>query len=689
MESSYTSECVLGSVPHVAVIGDRKLRSQSARKLSGHKHEFSEKDQVKVPDTTEGTASVYSSDCSSLSVRQQQTPVPKERGHDHFSESPPLSELSCLMRPEDEEAELQWARDNLASPDIIFGDSFEGSCIDIGHTLDPAGVGRQDIGSQLGHYLPGHVLEFRNGRQSKQEFDACNVDEKDGIDLESELHFLKNDDGSGQDGLDDCMQNKVHGLAVEDYNTGRGVVVNVNSESPDISPCELLELPDTDLEISLDALDGEVHDTELGEDEAMLLAEITMGATEASAIMNSGAATPEVTRSISCQDSQDNFVQGGRGGKAASGKRKMKVDWTPELHRRFVQAVEQLGVEKAIPSRILELMGVQCLTRHNIASHLQKYRSHRRHLIAREAEAATWHHRRPVDPTTLTRMRRDGSPWVSLNHTNTPPIQPRPAIGLPPLQPHPPPMGHPVGHSHPPGMLPHGHHHPMGMPLLVWGHPTMDCSPAHMWQHPPVPPPAAWHGPDGSVWQYPSAPVDTWGHPPGAVHGTPCFQQQPHMRMAVAPPPSGVPAGPFSASPAAAAVATADGYFLDEALPGSMFSFGSDHGACDPGAFDGTDAANLFDDLMPPKGILDAAISEALANPFTPLPLGLKPPSMEGVMAELQRQGIVTTSTSSLPLADGGVGVDLGSGNGAGTEDAAADDFIICNNDKELAAGPM
>jgi two-component response regulator (ARR-B family) len=47
------------------------------------------------------------------------------------------------------------------------------------------------------------------------------------------------------------------------------------------------------------------------------------------------------------------------------------VDWTPELHRRFVQAVEQLGIDKAVPSRILEIMGMDCLTRHNIASHLQ------------------------------------------------------------------------------------------------------------------------------------------------------------------------------------------------------------------------------------------------------------------------------------------------------------------------------
>ena len=49
----------------------------------------------------------------------------------------------------------------------------------------------------------------------------------------------------------------------------------------------------------------------------------------------------------------------------------LQVDWTPELHRRFVKAVEQLGIDKAVPSRILEIMGIECLTRHNIASHLQ------------------------------------------------------------------------------------------------------------------------------------------------------------------------------------------------------------------------------------------------------------------------------------------------------------------------------
>jgi SHAQKYF class myb-like DNA-binding protein len=43
----------------------------------------------------------------------------------------------------------------------------------------------------------------------------------------------------------------------------------------------------------------------------------------------------------------------------------------PELHKKIVKAVEQLGIDHAIPSRILDLMKVEGLTRHNVASHLQ------------------------------------------------------------------------------------------------------------------------------------------------------------------------------------------------------------------------------------------------------------------------------------------------------------------------------
>jgi len=54
--------------------------------------------------------------------------------------------------------------------------------------------------------------------------------------------------------------------------------------------------------------------------------------------------------------------------------KKARVVWTVELHQQFVNAVNALGVDKAVPKRILDLMGVEGLTRENVASHLQKYR---------------------------------------------------------------------------------------------------------------------------------------------------------------------------------------------------------------------------------------------------------------------------------------------------------------------------
>jgi SHAQKYF class myb-like DNA-binding protein len=50
------------------------------------------------------------------------------------------------------------------------------------------------------------------------------------------------------------------------------------------------------------------------------------------------------------------------------------VVWSVELHQQFVNAVNSLGIDKAVPKRILDLMGVAGLTRENVASHLQKYR---------------------------------------------------------------------------------------------------------------------------------------------------------------------------------------------------------------------------------------------------------------------------------------------------------------------------
>ncbi|KAL6007356.1 hypothetical protein ACLOJK_032853 [Asimina triloba] len=60
--------------------------------------------------------------------------------------------------------------------------------------------------------------------------------------------------------------------------------------------------------------------------------------------------------------------------------RKKRFIWTTDLHAQFLKAIEELGFDKAIPKRILEIMNIPGLTRQNIASHLQKYRLYIRRL---------------------------------------------------------------------------------------------------------------------------------------------------------------------------------------------------------------------------------------------------------------------------------------------------------------------
>ncbi|KAK4262270.1 hypothetical protein QN277_027852 [Acacia crassicarpa] len=63
--------------------------------------------------------------------------------------------------------------------------------------------------------------------------------------------------------------------------------------------------------------------------------------------------------------------------------RKQRRCWSPELHRRFVDALQQLGgAQVATPKQIRELMQVEGLTNDEVKSHLQKYRLHVRRLPA-------------------------------------------------------------------------------------------------------------------------------------------------------------------------------------------------------------------------------------------------------------------------------------------------------------------
>ncbi|KAL6861147.1 hypothetical protein ACP4OV_016847 [Aristida adscensionis] len=76
-------------------------------------------------------------------------------------------------------------------------------------------------------------------------------------------------------------------------------------------------------------------------------------------------------------------------GDEPSAAKKPRVVWSVELHRKFVAAVNQLGIDKAVPKRILELMNVEKLTRENVASHLQKYRLYLKRLSAVASQQAS------------------------------------------------------------------------------------------------------------------------------------------------------------------------------------------------------------------------------------------------------------------------------------------------------------
>ncbi|XP_057432193.1 two-component response regulator ARR11-like [Lotus japonicus] len=54
--------------------------------------------------------------------------------------------------------------------------------------------------------------------------------------------------------------------------------------------------------------------------------------------------------------------------------KKARFVWSDDLHYKFAKAVNQIGLDKAGPKKILDLMNVPWLTREKIASHLQKYR---------------------------------------------------------------------------------------------------------------------------------------------------------------------------------------------------------------------------------------------------------------------------------------------------------------------------
>ncbi|GKV13033.1 hypothetical protein SLEP1_g24110 [Rubroshorea leprosula] len=84
--------------------------------------------------------------------------------------------------------------------------------------------------------------------------------------------------------------------------------------------------------------------------------------------------------------------------------KKPKLVWTNELHNRFLQAIRFLGIEKALPKKILQRMNVPGLTKENISSHLQKYRLSlkREHDVAQRTFYGDSASNTPLSPFTLS-----------------------------------------------------------------------------------------------------------------------------------------------------------------------------------------------------------------------------------------------------------------------------------------------
>lgn len=88
------------------------------------------------------------------------------------------------------------------------------------------------------------------------------------------------------------------------------------------------------------------------------------------------------------EDEDEDFEESGQENDDPSAQKKPRVVWSVELHRKFVAAVNQLGIDKAVPKKILDLMNVEKLTRENVASHLQKYRLYLKRISSHASQQA-------------------------------------------------------------------------------------------------------------------------------------------------------------------------------------------------------------------------------------------------------------------------------------------------------------
>lgn len=89
---------------------------------------------------------------------------------------------------------------------------------------------------------------------------------------------------------------------------------------------------------------------------------------------------------------------GKRNGGGERPSKRPRLVWTTELHQRFLNAVNHLGVKSAVPKTILQVMNVEGMTRENVASHLQKYRLYLKRVKGLPSTAPLPHDHRLTAP---------------------------------------------------------------------------------------------------------------------------------------------------------------------------------------------------------------------------------------------------------------------------------------------------
>lgn len=233
--------------------------------------------------------------------------------------------------------------------------------------------------------------------------------------------------------------------------------------------------------------------------------------------------------------------------------------------------------------------------------------------MAREAEAASWTQKRQMY-AAAGGPRKDaaagGGPWVV------------PTVGFPP----------PGTMAHHPGQPP-----PFCRPLHVWGHPTgvdapLPLSPPSMlpvWPRHLAPPPAWAHQPpvDPVYWHQQYNAARKWGPQAVTQCVPPPIPPAAMMQRFAAPPmPGMVPHPMYRPIPPPPSPAQ-----QSNKVAGLQLQL----------------------DAHPSKESIDAAIGDVLVKPWLPLPLGLKPPSLDSVMSELHKQGIPKVPPAATTYCDG------------------------------------